>query len=385
MDDKRRVKIGFVCKTNPANKQLASGSPYYAFKQFEKMGYDVIWIPYYTPWYALLYVKIVRLFFKLKKKDCYPEFTPWVGRQNAKTINQDIVDNVDVLFRYFGAPCMSGKKFDKPSIYFKDGLVHCLLDYYFLNLSDWSKRKADELEYKAVNNADTLVFSSDWCATDAIEHYQQPSEKVHVVEFGANINEQDIIPHNNEDFSTLHLVFLGVKWKRKGGDIAVETVQELNNRGVKTVLHIVGIRELDDDVKKRPYIDYVGYLSKDKEHDKQKLKDLFSISHAMLLPTIADCSPISFAEASANGLPVFTHHTGGIPNYIENGKNGYMLPIGSNGVDFAKVIQDCLQNKRFVYMSSECRRIYKEKLNWNVWGRKMSGIIDETLNNYHKK
>lgn len=32
----------------------------------------------------------------------------------------------------------------------------------------------------------------------------------------------------------------------------------------------------------------------------------------------------------------FTYNTGGVPNYVENGKNGYMLPIGSSGQEFGK-------------------------------------------------
>lgn len=110
-----------------------------------------------------------------------------------------------------------------------------------------------------------------------------------------------------------------------------------------------------------------------------QLIQLLQNVHCLLLPTKAECSAIAFAEASANGLPVFTHDTGGVANYIENGKNGYMLPLGATGVDFGKKIKDTIDSGELQYMVEQSREIYRNKLNWNTWGNKVNKIISSIV------
>ena len=106
--------------------------------------------------------------------------------------------------------------------------------------------------------------------------------------------------------------------------------------------------------------------------------------HCLLLPTIAECSAIAFSESSANGLPIFSHDTGGVRNYVEDGRNGYLLPLGSTGTDFGKKIKECLESGELEQMSKTAKNVYREKLNWKTWGEKVGKII-ENLNNIYTK
>ena len=102
-------------------------------------------------------------------------------------------------------------------------------------------------------------------------------------------------------------------------------------------------------------------------------------SHCLLLPTKAECAGIVFCESSANGLPIFTYNTGGVANYVENGRNGYMLSLGATGKDFGQKIRECLDSGELEKMSEFAVSMYKEKLNWQVWGQKVEKIIDSIL------
>ena len=99
----------------------------------------------------------------------------------------------------------------------------------------------------------------------------------------------------------------------------------------------------------------------------------------MLLPTLAECSAIAFCESSANGVPVFSHLTGGVGNYVYDGRNGYLLPFGSRGADFGAKIKTCLESGELEQMSMMAREVYREKLNWNVWAQKVEAIIRNML------
>lgn len=69
---------------------------------------------------------------------------------------------------------------------------------------------------------------------------------------GPTLNSQDLIPVKPYQSGTLNVLFSGVEWERKGGDVAVKSVDRLNQLGVKAKLVIVGIRELPLGYKELP-------------------------------------------------------------------------------------------------------------------------------------
>ena len=68
---------------------------------------------------------------------------------------------------------------------------------------------------------------------------QSLTDKISVLEFGANITTQSYNKSQKKD-QALHILFLGVDWQRKGGDIAIETCKILNAQGIKSIIHIIG-------------------------------------------------------------------------------------------------------------------------------------------------
>lgn len=168
-------------------------------------------------------------------------------------------------------------------------------------------------------------------------------------------------------------------WIRKGGDIAVDACRYLNQIGIRTTLHIVGIQNLDDSIATLPFVRNYGFLNKNNPDSYKTLVSIIQKSHCLLLPTHAECAGIVFCECSANGLPIFTYDTGGISNYVLNGVNGYRLPVKATGVDFGQKICDCLESGELSEMSTQAVRLYKEKLNWTKWGTKMEQIISTLL------
>ena len=169
----------------------------------------------------------------------------------------------------------------------------------------------------------------------------------------------------------------------RGGEIAVNACKWLNENGVLATLHIVGSKDLDESIKELPYVDYVGFLNKNYPEQYNRLVAVIKQCHCMLLPTLAECSAIAFCESSANGLPVFSHLTGGVGNYVYNGRNGYLLPLGSTGADFGAKIRECLESGELKRMSAMAKDVYKEKLNWNVWASKVERIIRNILEEHN--
>jgi glycosyltransferase involved in cell wall biosynthesis len=87
-----------------------------------------------------------------------------------------------------------------------------------------------------------------------------------------------------------------------------------------------------------------------------------------ILPTRAECSAIVFSEASAFGLPIISTRTGGVPDYVQDGVNGYCLPPGSGGSEYADLIHNIFhQEKKLSILRSTTREWYERELNWKRW------------------
>ncbi len=69
-------------------------------------------------------------------------------------------------------------------------------------------------------------------------------------------------------------------------------------------------------------IEHLGPVPMSERADHYKKADIF------VLPTYAEAMPVSLLEAMAAGLPVITTPVGGIPEIVENGKEGILYPCG---------------------------------------------------------
>lgn len=353
------MNIGFLSAHSPNDKRASSGTNYSMAQALSKIG-NIEWIQIHQPPYARVACACINRLVRLFGKNFDFHHTKFGSKFCYKKCNEEQFKEFDVICAFFCMQNIAHIKTDIPIIYFTDTTFMAMVDYYpgFSNLLQFNIRDGIDLEKKAMDNSASIVVSSNWAANSALEYFCQAKSKVNVVEFGANIDKKDIIVSKRKYTNHLDLLFLGVDWERKGGDIAVEATKWLNNNGIDSTLHIVGIRNLPSRYHNLKYIRNYGFLNKNKPHEYNQLIRLLHKVHCLLLPTKAECSAIAFAEASANGLPVFTHDTGGVANYIENGKNGYMLPLGSTGADFGNKIKDTIDSGEMQTLVEESRKVY---------------------------
>lgn len=138
-----------------------------------------------------------------------------------------------------------------PKVFYTDACFAGMIDFYegFANLSAESLKDGHFLEQKAISESKLIFYSSEWAAQTAIDNYQVDPVKIKVVPFGANLDffpslqeSREIVTDRSD--SVCKLLFIGVEWKRKGGDLALEVATEMNRRGIKTELHVVGLRHI---------------------------------------------------------------------------------------------------------------------------------------------
>lgn len=275
-------------------------------------------------------------------------------------------------------PAKSGSiaysRINVPVVYLTDATFIQMVDYYehLTNLSGLTMYEGNELERRAIEKSKIVICASDWAKNSVINDYKKCGQDVKILPFGANIEE---VTSTKAEHDCINLLFCGVDWKRKGGETAVKTVRELKSRGNNVNLYLVGCNPPESYTES--YIKTIGFLNKNNPEEKEKLKKIYEETDFLLLPTVAECAGIVFAEASGNGIPSITYDTGGVGTYVMNGINGYRLPLGSGHEEFADLIEKCIfDNTLSEKLKDGARKYYRETLNWNSWRKEFDKITE---------
>lgn len=368
------MKIGYVSQEDPFHDRKAwSGTIFKVREAIEDAGFAIEWVRVKPPKYILQIVKGI-----LKIRYGFTQNHPLIFKILAKYTDWNKAKECDILFFSGNAQIMKYSPIKKSFIYYSDAHFNQMIDYYWYNVNKKFIKLANVEELWALQHASINIHSSDWARNCAIDFYNRAPNNNFVLEFGANIDRQDINIYGsrNNKADQFNILFSGVDWERKGGDLAVETVKILREQfGIMAKLYIVGIRKLPNSIEKLDYIINLGFLNKNITEEYNKYIEIIKKCCILLLPTKAECSAIVFCEASAYGLPIYTHDTGGIANYVENGVNGYRLQLGSTAYDFAAKIYTSIASGELSILHEGALKLYSDKLNWKSWSVKFKNIV----------
>lgn len=373
----RIKKIGYVSFANPFKDRFDwSGTTYKIREAIENAGFEVIWIPIKNNGMMFKVSKIARAVLQIATRK------PWLSgchfpleaMLTGLTIDKSQVNKCDYLFFPGGAQHIVYRNIDKPIIYYTDASIFGLIDYYIHGYSKYSYIAAEKLERKAVQRARINIRSSKWAAESVINDCGGNPAHNYVLEFGANIDTNDIKRIEPYHGGELRILFSGVDWERKGGDTAFNVVKILRTKNINAHLYIVGIRNLDKKYQCE-YVTNVGFLNKNNPEQYAQYTKIFENCHIFLLPTKAECSAIVYSEAAAYGIPCYTYATGGTTNYVIDGYNGRALAPSSSSQDFANIIIEDINNNKLRAFSDNSNKLVKDKLSWEAWSRRFRGIM----------
>jgi colanic acid/amylovoran biosynthesis glycosyltransferase len=126
------------------------------------------------------------------------------------------------------------------------------------------------------------------------------------------------------------LVNIGRLSEQKGQCLLVEAAAQLRDQGFDFELIIVGdgpmrayIEQLVSQFGLQEQVRVTGYLS-----NREVFKELLS-ARVLVLPSFAEGLPVVIMEALALGRPVISTYVAGIPELIEPGINGWLVPTGA--------------------------------------------------------
>jgi glycosyltransferase involved in cell wall biosynthesis len=381
------VRIVYLTNGDPTDVHGWSGLTYYISKSLIDAGNEVVYAHSFRNKVSFLLKIMQKIVPKLTGKFLQPHRYPSFYNQYRGQIATKLKahGHIDFIFSNSSELIAVAPK-SIPKAFWVDASFAGMLGYYpeFSLLHQDTIKQANILEQKAYDNAAAIFFASDWAAKTAMDNYNIVTSKVHVVPFGANMTEEvsqqqieEIIAAKSYD--TCNLLFSGVDWNRKGGPLVLKVAEELNNSGIPCKLFIVGCTPFATG-EEPPFVQQIGFLSKKNPDQKKQYESLFKSAHFLIVPSKAECYGLVYCEANAYGLPAIATKTGGIPTIIKNDINGKTFDLTSPANEYVGFIKTYFNNiQAYQQLSFNSYLSYKNNLNWDVAGKKVTEIMANYL------
>lgn len=225
-----------------------------------------------------------------------------------------------------------------------------------------------------------IVLSSVQKETFQKYHIQR---KVSVVPNMLDAGEFDQNENRKQKFSIPpgHIVILFVAsifFKEKGVWEALEAISLIVKNYRNALLILVGGDREEYAMKKyclekklQDYVLFTGHLL------RKDVIEIFRASNIFILPSYNEGFPLVILEAMAAGLPIVATPVGAIPEIIENGVNGFLIPP-KDPLKLAEKIAFLIENKS-LRESMAKNNILKVKEKYDL--RPVSKVFDEIYQN----
>jgi glycosyltransferase involved in cell wall biosynthesis len=203
-----------------------------------------------------------------------------------------------------------------------------------------------------------IFTMSEWLKKDLVQKTGVPEHKVHHVGGGCNV---DITQIDDSRRNGKRFLYVGINWKRKNGELVVEAFEKL-----KTVyscealeLYVVGPDEKPECIKEQKGIYFLGRLS------RNELVEYYNLCDYFVMPSRYEAYGLVFAEALCFGLPCIGKNLCAMPEFIQEGENGYLIE-NDDADELCNAMGKLFMNgKEMADKLAEKRNFYVEKYSWN--------------------
>ena len=387
--DNSTLTLAYITEGNAKDILNGSGTVFFIAEALKKQGIELYYIDklikkkhFFTHIADKFLTKIIKIF---TGKQYSSNRTVKISKMFARKIEKKLPKNIDCIFIPFGTIPIAFLRNNVKKIIYNDATFAAMINYYpgFTNLCSKTLQEGNIIDKNAFENADLLIFSSDWAAQSAVQDYNINPSKIKVIPFGANIERS----YSDDEISVIienrcngkcNLLFVGVDWKRKGGNIALEIANKLHFQNINVHLDIVGIKDMP--ISLPDYVTNHGFINKKTNDGMTKIMELYKNAHFFIFPTRQECTAIVFSEAASFALPAITTKTGGTETIIKDNKNGMTFHLSDSPEKYVEYIKKLVSNQDdYKKLCFSAFNDYKERLNWDAAGKQIVNSIKEIL------
>jgi glycosyltransferase involved in cell wall biosynthesis len=292
--------------------------------------------------------------------------TPYIFQQIRRLIRKRLASG-NYSFSFQMQSLFDGSVPGIPHFLYTDHTHLENLNYQHGNKDLYSQKWID-LEKEIYQHTTLNFVRSSNVGRSMVENYSCPANKVILAYAGSNVNVSEV-RSENKDFSSQHILFVGIDWERKGGPDLVEAFKLVLHKHPNARLTIVGAKpELQI-----PNCSVIGPVPAD------ELDQYYQKAGVFCLPTYQEPFGIVFIEAMTARLPIVATRVGAIPELVQNGLNGRLVEPGDvQGLANAlsELLDDPEMSRRFGERSYQLTR---ERYSWQAVGKQFRQNILSVL------
>jgi len=197
------------------------------------------------------------------------------------------------------------------------------------------------MEKAMAQKAEKIIVNSDYLKTQVANSYHVPLSKLHRMYKAVEIPEEvldGIIPLDSS--APIRILFVKSDYLRGG---LFTLAKALSLLPYQFILTIVGPNPADREavlcnVKKYPNIteNFLGKIP------QTSVQVLLKNSHIFCVPSHREALGVANLEAMAHGVPVVSTDVGGIPEVLDQGRCGWLVPP-NDAVLLASALDECIR------------------------------------------
>ncbi len=257
----------------------------------------------------------------------------------------------------------------------------------FMVSFNWFLRLFEESMLKKSNK---IIAVSNFTKRELLQYYKVKEDKISVIHNGVDVTKFQPTSNKRRAKEELGLktdeiaiLSVGRLYARKGLFTLIESMPAVTRRFPRAKFIISGKGQSNEMKKLVAYAEKLGV--KDTilftgYYPDKKLPMLYQAADVFAFSTFYENLPFAVLEALATGLPVVTTNVGGIPEMIEDGKNGFLVQP-SNPRELSDRILYFLEHPSEASEIALCaRKVIEERFDWRLIVRKVLRVYEEALN-----
>jgi len=218
------------------------------------------------------------------------------------------------------------------------------------------------LERSMYQNARLNFTMSAHVTRSLIEQYGCPPARVECVFAGSNVAPAESGDFGIDRFAQKNILFVGIDWDRKGGPVLLEAFRQVRRAHPTATLTIVGCTPNVS----MPGCRVVGPVQ------PAEVSKYYQAASVFCLPTTVEPFGIVFLEAFAHGLPIVATNIGAIPDFVEQGRSGYMVDC-NDAAQLADRLSELLANPaRCAAFGVRGRALVAERYTWAATAERLA-------------
>lgn len=176
------------------------------------------------------------------------------------------------------------------------------------------------------------------------------------------------------------LVLWGRMEEQKGISELLRTLKEVAGRIPDVRLHLIGEGNMKEAYRKQA--EELGVLDRVEFHgwmDVDVIQQFIAKCAVGVFPSRVESFGLSMAEAMAAGLPIIATRVGALPEFIEDGVTGTLVPSGNIPALYRAILEKLEHPERAQTLADAGRETVRQRFSWDQAARKMTEIYQAVL------